>query len=139
MYFWYWPKDSPSPAMGHRHDWEGIVVWLDDPDAADPQITQLSYYQHGEARAVEPDSSNTAPDGRPQAAYFHTWPLNHTVWLSSTQGGEQPLIGWQDLTDEARHALNEGDFGAGNVGFNDHLFESYLARAWEGRGHEDDV
>ncbi|CAH1221849.1 hypothetical protein PAECIP111890_05304 [Paenibacillus sp. JJ-223] len=24
MYAWYFPKDSPSPGLGHRHDWEGI-------------------------------------------------------------------------------------------------------------------
>jgi hypothetical protein len=28
MYSWYMPKDSPSSGLGHRHDWENVVVWL---------------------------------------------------------------------------------------------------------------
>jgi hypothetical protein len=24
----YMPKDEPSTGLGHRHDWEGVVVWL---------------------------------------------------------------------------------------------------------------
>ncbi|KAE9015611.1 hypothetical protein PR003_g14472 [Phytophthora rubi] len=32
MYSWYFPKDSPSSRMGHRHDWEHVVVWINNPD-----------------------------------------------------------------------------------------------------------
>ena len=28
MYSWYMPKDSPSSGLGHRHEWENVVVWL---------------------------------------------------------------------------------------------------------------
>lgn len=28
MYSWYMPKDEPSYDLGHRHDWEGVIVWL---------------------------------------------------------------------------------------------------------------
>ncbi|GMF40046.1 unnamed protein product [Phytophthora lilii] len=38
MYSWYFPKDSPSPSMGHRHDWEHIIVWIDNPDVENPKI-----------------------------------------------------------------------------------------------------
>ncbi|KAG3242306.1 hypothetical protein PI124_g12848 [Phytophthora idaei] len=32
MYSWYFPKDSPSSRMGHRHDWEHAIVFIDNPD-----------------------------------------------------------------------------------------------------------
>ena len=57
MYAWYMPKvrnachrgvnqkltfalaqDSPSTGLGHRHDWERIVVWLDNLNEAEPTI-----------------------------------------------------------------------------------------------------
>lgn len=28
MYSWYFSKDEPSTGLGHRHDWEGVIVWL---------------------------------------------------------------------------------------------------------------
>jgi hypothetical protein len=28
MYSWYMPKDEPSAGLGHRHDWEGVIIWL---------------------------------------------------------------------------------------------------------------
>lgn len=31
MYSWYWPKDSPSTGLGHRHDWESCVVSTEHP------------------------------------------------------------------------------------------------------------
>ncbi|KAG6595819.1 Necrosis inducing-like protein NPP1 type [Phytophthora cinnamomi] len=28
MYSWYFPKDSPSTGLGHRHDWEHVIAWI---------------------------------------------------------------------------------------------------------------
>lgn len=49
MYAWYFPKDSPLPfnAFGHRHDWEGIVVWIDNPANQNPKVFSIAYSQHG--------------------------------------------------------------------------------------------
>ncbi|MCY8573922.1 NPP1 family protein, partial [Bacillus haynesii] len=49
MYAWYFPKDSPLPlkAFGHRHDWEGIVVWIDNPANQNPKMLSIAYSQHG--------------------------------------------------------------------------------------------
>ena len=33
MYAWYFPKDQIVDGggnAGHRHDWENVVVWIDD-------------------------------------------------------------------------------------------------------------
>ena len=27
------PKDEPSDGLGHRHDWEGVIIWLSSSTA----------------------------------------------------------------------------------------------------------
>ncbi|WP_197517270.1 NPP1 family protein [Microbacterium karelineae] len=127
MYAWYFPKDSPSSGFGHRHDWEHVLVWVDDPYAADPQIEKISFFRHGEYSHVDATAANTEGT-HPTIAYFHTWPLNHTIWETENVGGTQPLIGWDDLTDAARDALTTVDLGDANVSIHDAGFASHLER-----------
>ncbi|MDI3412041.1 NPP1 family protein [Bacillus sonorensis] len=47
MYSWYFPKDEASPGLGHRHDWEGIVVWVDNPANQNPKALSVAYSGHG--------------------------------------------------------------------------------------------
>ncbi|ETI39304.1 hypothetical protein F443_15123 [Phytophthora nicotianae P1569] len=47
MYSWYMPKDETLPGLGHRHDWEACVVWIDSLD--DPTIVALSASYHNYA------------------------------------------------------------------------------------------
>ncbi|MDQ0172861.1 NPP1 family protein [Paenibacillus tundrae] len=129
MYAWYFPKDSPSPGLGHRHDWEGIVVWLDNPAAANPQVLSIAYSGHGRFTNVTPNSSNMKGNN-PLISYNSTWPLNHELGITGVVGGTQPLIGWDDLTPAARDALNTTDFGSANVPMNDHNFTNNLNKAW---------
>lgn len=129
MYAWYMPKDSPSTGLGHRHDWEAAVVWIDNPAAANPQILSISYSQHGDFMNAAPSSSNTNGT-HPKIEYKSTWPINHSLFITSTAGGYQPLIGWDDLTPAARAALNSTDFGSANVPMKDANFTNNLAKAW---------
>lgn len=129
MYAWYFPKDEPSTGMGHRHDWEAAVIWVDDPAADRPKILSISYSQHGEFGNASSSSSNTSGT-HPKVEYKSIWPLNHALYLTSTVGGTQPLIGWDDLTKEARDALNNTDFGDANVPMNDSNFTNNLEKAW---------
>ncbi|KAF2454625.1 necrosis inducing protein-domain-containing protein [Lineolata rhizophorae] len=126
MYAWYFPKDEPSDGLGHRHDWESVVVWIDDPDAPEPAILGVAASAHGDySTTTSPNLSGT----RPLIRYFNTWPLDHQLGFTSTQGGEQPLIAWQSMTDAARSALENTDFGSANVPFKDANFENNLAEA----------
>ncbi|WP_110589457.1 NPP1 family protein [Microbacterium suaedae] len=127
MYAWYFPKDSPSSGLGHRHDWEHVLVWVDDPHAAEPQIEKLSFFRHGSYTHVDATTANTEGT-HPTIAYYHTWPLNHTIWETENVGGTQPLIGWDDLTAAARDALTTVDLGAANVSIHDAGFASHLER-----------
>ncbi|KAI1122781.1 NPP1-domain-containing protein [Nemania abortiva] len=127
MYSWYMPKDSPSSGLGHRHDWECIVVWLDSATATSPTIVGLSTSAHGDFDTI---TSDFPLDGtRAKIQYYSTWPLDHQLGTTSTIGGEQPLIAWENLTDAARTALENTDFGSANVPFKDANFESNLAKA----------
>lgn len=129
MYAWYMPKDSPSSGLGHRHDWEAAVIWINDPAAANPQILSIAYSQHGDFINVAPSSSNTNGT-HAKLEYKSIWPLNHALYSTSQSGGSQPLIDWNDLTAAARNALNTTDFGDANVPLKDANFTSNLANAW---------
>ncbi|WP_420852206.1 NPP1 family protein [Paenibacillus hamazuiensis] len=129
MYAWYFPKDEPSSGMGHRHDWESAVVWIDNPAAANPKILSIAASQHGNFSKAAPSSSNTN-ETHPKIEYKSIWPLNHALYITSQSGGTQPLIGWDDLTSAARNALNTTDFVDANVPFNDANFMNNIKNAW---------
>jgi hypothetical protein len=121
------PKDSPSSGLGHRHDWECIVVWLSSSDVSSAQVVGLSTSAHGN---FDTKTSNFPLDGsRPKIAYFSIWPLDHQLGTTDAVGGEQPLIAWEALTPAARTALENTDFGDGNVPFKDANFEAHLEKA----------
>ncbi|MCZ0075052.1 NPP1 family protein [Bacillus sonorensis] len=52
------------------------------------------------------------------------------MYVDSIKSGMQPLIGRDDLTPAARHALNTISFGKANVPFNDANFNNNLRKAW---------
>ncbi|KAH6676105.1 necrosis inducing protein-domain-containing protein [Plectosphaerella plurivora] len=127
MYSWYMPKDSPSHGLGHRHDWESAVVWLSSA-SADASILGVAGSAHGGYEAHT--TSDVSFDGtRPKLGYRHFWPVNHQIVFTGDQGGQQPLIAYESLTDAARRALDETNFGSANVPFNSYNFARNLERA----------
>ncbi|ORY65278.1 elicitor [Pseudomassariella vexata] len=123
MYSWYMPKDSPSSGLGHRHDWESIVVWTDTSYST---ILGVATSAHGEyATTTSPPLDGT----RAKIQYYSTWPTNHQLGTTDTKGGEQPLIAWESMTDAARTVLTNTDFGSANVPFKDANFQNNLALA----------
>ncbi|KAK4495373.1 hypothetical protein PRZ48_013704 [Zasmidium cellare] len=125
MYAWYWPKDSPSTGLGHRHDWESIVVWLSSASTT-ATLQGLAVSGHGEYEtSTSPNLSGT----RPLVRYYNTWPVNHQLGFTSSVGSEQPLVAWESLGSAAQGALEETDFGDANVPFIDANFQNNLAKA----------
>ncbi len=120
MYSWYMPKDEPSPFIGHRHDWENAVVWL---DAAGTSLDGLSVSEHGGYKSTRTPALSGS---RPLVKYVSHWPLDHALDLDTTVGSSQPLIAWESLTDAARQALSTTDFGDALVPFKDSDFQGYL-------------
>ncbi|KAH8716810.1 necrosis-and ethylene-inducing protein-like protein 1 precursor [Phaeosphaeriaceae sp. PMI808] len=126
MYSWYMPKDSPSAGLGHRHEWENIVVWLSAAsDSA--TIRGVAISAHGNyQKFTSPPLSGT----RPKIGYMSIWPVNHQLIASDKQGGEQPLIAWESMTAQARSAIENTNFGDATPSFRDSNFQSYLASAF---------
>ncbi|KAF2209457.1 hypothetical protein CERZMDRAFT_61174 [Cercospora zeae-maydis SCOH1-5] len=125
MYSWYMPKDSPSTGLGHRHDWENVVVWLSSASTS-ATLLGVSASAHGDYDVnTSPNLSGTSPLIR----YFSIFPVNHQLGFTSTQGGQQPLIAYESLTTAARNALENTDFGSANVPFKDSSFQNNLASA----------
>ncbi|KAI0753416.1 necrosis inducing protein-domain-containing protein [Daedaleopsis nitida] len=126
MYAWYMPKDEPSSGIGHRHDWESIVVWINDPHAADPTILGAAASGHGGFETTtSPNLSGTSPLIR----YYSSWPLDHQLGFTSDVGGTQPIIAYESLPNAARDALEDTDFGSANVPFKEANFQNNLQKA----------
>ncbi|PVH95809.1 necrosis-and ethylene-inducing protein-like protein 1 precursor [Periconia macrospinosa] len=126
MYSWYMPKDSPSSGLGHRHDWENIVVWLSS-ESASASIRGVAISAHGD---YDRDTSPPLDGTRPKIGYQSVWPVNHQLIPTDDQGGQQPLIAWESMTPAARSAIENTDFGAATPSFRDSNFQNYLASAW---------
>ncbi|KAL5425027.1 hypothetical protein PMIN04_002841 [Paraphaeosphaeria minitans] len=73
MYSWYMPKDSPGPGLGHRHDWENIVVWLSSASTT-ATVRGVAISAHGDYQKPSPPSL----DGTSQ---LHTFSLFSTRFL----------------------------------------------------------
>ncbi|KAK7190592.1 hypothetical protein PSPO01_03567 [Paraphaeosphaeria sporulosa] len=130
MYSWYMPKDSPGPGLGHRHDWENIVVWLSSAStsatvrgvAISAHGTTIRYWRH---RMLIWTTGT-----RPKIGYISYYPVNHQLISTTDLGGEQPLIAWESMTAAARTAIENTDFGSATPSFRDSNFQTYLADAF---------
>jgi len=128
MYSWYMPKDEPSSGLGHRHDWEGVVVWLTDSTATtSSNIVAVCPSAHGNWDCST--DAFTLDGTSPLIQYESIWPLDHSCGLTSTVGGQQPLIAWESLPTVAQTALDTTDFGSAIVPFIDAHFETNLGNA----------
>jgi hypothetical protein len=124
----YMPKDEPSDGLGHRHDWEGAIVWLSSSTSTTAgNILAVCPSAHGgwDCSTNGYSLSGTSP----LIKYESIWPVDHSMWLTSTVGGMQPLIAWESLPAVAQTALANTDFGSANVPFIDSNFNANLAKA----------
>ncbi|KAG4444134.1 hypothetical protein IFR05_000363 [Cadophora sp. M221] len=127
MYSWYMPKDSPSKGLGHRHEWEGVIVWLvSNSSTSASNILAVCPSAHGDWNCSKLFLlSGTGP----LVSYFSIWPVNHQMWLGAEKGGQQPLIAWESLPDAAKNALQTTNFGSATVPFKDSTFAGNIAKA----------
>jgi len=120
MYAWYMPKDSPSAGLGHRHEWEGVIIWLASATSTSAtNILAVCPSAHGKWNC----SKTFRRTGTGVwIAYFGFWPIDHSMWIGNRQGGQQPLIAWESLPSVARDALQTTNFGSATVPFKDSTF-----------------
>ncbi|KAI8932410.1 hypothetical protein NX059_010596 [Plenodomus lindquistii] len=126
MYSWYMPKDSPSTGLGHRHDWENIVVWLSSASTT-ATLRGIAISAHGD---YEKTTTPSLSGSRPKIGYISYFPVNHQLIGTGDQGGEQPVIAWESMTAAARSAIENTNFGDATPSFRDSNFQSYLADAF---------
>lgn len=75
-YSWYMPKDSPSDGLGHRHEWEGVIIWLSSATATTAaNVVAVCPSAHGgwECSTTDYTLSGTSP----LVKYESIWPINH--------------------------------------------------------------
>ncbi|KAE8909201.1 hypothetical protein PF005_g9115 [Phytophthora fragariae] len=141
MYAWYFPKDVYPGAFfmtGHRHHWISTVVWLDNPAlAVSTSLPDGSY-------AIEKNTPSTC-DGiscpppfsehinlsNPVLVYGVPESGGTSLGLTTWKIGDfQDLVMWDQLTETARSALNDTDFGEkAKVPFIDANFNANLETA----------
>ncbi|EGZ11337.1 necrosis inducing-like protein NPP1 type, partial [Phytophthora sojae] len=138
MYAWYFPKDTNLYLRGVRHDWVSAIVWLDNPALANQTLIGVSFSSGGasyggfhldRSRMWDGYVDGTHPKMEYSAA--DTRSGYHTIDASEDVGDFQDLIHWSQLTEEARNALETGDFGSDTpVPFNNANFKKNLERGF---------
>ncbi|KAJ3469655.1 hypothetical protein MRS44_003720 [Fusarium solani] len=130
MYAWYFPKDQPNAGNvvgGHRHDWENVVVWIDNPDNANPRIVGFAASGHGDySRTTNPIREGD----KVKVEYFTQLGLNHALQMSNTRGDTHWLLQWESMDARSRNALQNANFGKANVPFKDGNFFNNLDKAF---------
>lgn len=117
LYSWYFPKDEPSlvesaVGIGHRHDWEGIVVWLSG-ESLDAELLGVAASAHGDySTSTDPSLSGNGPLIR---YYTELSILDHSLGFTETVGGQQPLIAWESMPTVAQDALANKDWGGESI------------------------
>ncbi|KAF1786981.1 hypothetical protein JG687_00017433 [Phytophthora cactorum] len=101
-----------------RHDWANVVVWIDNSALEPAKILGVSL-----SKSTDHNSTGTTT----LRALLCWFPIRH-IWVLPPD--YQDLIMWEQLTEEARVALNATDFGKSKVPFNDDNFENTLEKAW---------
>ncbi|KAK7061126.1 dihydrolipoamide dehydrogenase precursor [Paramarasmius palmivorus] len=88
-YAWYFPKDEISTGIGHRHDWEGAVVFL-DPNTH--HIDGVAASAHGHWRKY-PNPGGVNVDGTRVKLQYSAEPVINSHALDLTdKGGDLGLL-----------------------------------------------
>lgn len=111
------PKDEPSEVegalgVGHRYDWENLVVVLSEESSSATLVGMAASY-HGDYVACSGPACDDYLDGNsPLIRYYTAYDiLDHSLGFTSTVGGQQPLVAWDELPTVAQTALASKDWG----------------------------
>ena len=131
MYAWYFPKDQPAAGNvvgGHRHDWESVVVWIDNPANTNPRMLGSAASSHG---SFKPSANPNRRGNNVLVEYFTRFPTNHELQFTNTIGRSYSISDWGAMPEPAKKALENGAaFGSANVPFRPDNFFSNLNKAW---------
>lgn len=132
MYTWFAPKDETGVGGGHRYEWEGAVIWVNNPNVPDAKMVGGAVSAHHGWKTT----TNIAGDvsfyqGHPLCKYYVDTAVfgTHRIGWTDKVGGLQPAVAWEQLPAPARNALLSTDWGHATFmlgyGFVDHLANAY--------------
>lgn len=136
MYALYFEKDQAlanSSIGGHRHDWEHVVVWVQNG-----QAQYVSTSNHGDFTVHSVDQIRW--DGTHPKIVYHKDGLSTHCFRAANSNDEPPendyhtwqlpdLVGWNGYPAGLRDKLSQYDFGSANFGLKDGNFNSHLETA----------
>ncbi|MGK3940942.1 NPP1 family protein [Streptomyces caeruleatus] len=134
IYASYFEKDEASPGIGHRHDWECMVVWVKEGDALP---SYLSASAHG-GFSTHPIADVPMNGQRVEAVYHKDGASTHAFRFA--KWGETPendtgawhqenLLTWDNMASNLRGILNASDWGDANFPLQDSKFADHLNKA----------
>lgn len=138
MYAYYFPKDNGFiiPSIGHRHDWEHVIVFIQNlGNEATEEIVGAAYSAHGGVSVT----GNPNRDGK---QIYINYAFNGSVTHSFTEGNEgsntnHVLISYNRIPQAARDTLDNQDFGNAIVPFRNSgdRFNSRIQQAADALGY----
>lgn len=134
IYASYFEKDEASTGIGHRHDWESIVVWVKQ-GADTPSYLSASAHGDFDTKAV----ADAPMSGRRVKVVYHKDGVS-THCFRFAKSGETPendsgdwhqenLLTWDDMASNLRDVLNASDWGKANFPLQDAKFDDHLNKA----------
>lgn len=117
MYSWFMPKDEPSLleslfGVGHRYDWENVVIVLTS-ESTDATLVGMAASYHGDYNVCSGSDCDDYLDGNnPLIKYYSAYEiLDHSLGFTTTVGGTEPLIAWDELPTVSQDGLTDKDWG----------------------------
>lgn len=136
VYASYFEKDQATlgpAAIGHTHDWEHVVVWINDNQVKYVSVSQHNTYQVAASSSVRFDGTH------PKIVYHKDGVSTHDFRFAN--GNDEPaenatggwffprLVGWNGYPEGYRDKLMNADFGSATIKITDGTFNSTLANS----------
>jgi hypothetical protein len=114
-----------TPVIGHRYEWENVVVWVENGEVIAASFSRHSGYEI--LRASEIVMSGTAVS----VAYGSRDDQTHSFWPGSGSGSPMPApVSLASVTDAARATFNSpGTWGGIDFPERNDNFETKLTKA----------
>lgn len=122
MYAYYFAKDHAlwGGLGGHRHDWEHVVIWIDDNE----EVISAAYSSHG-------DYSKTASPlmlGSNIVVKYSASFTTHSLFEADSTNSisQENLVSYDNLSDNIRANLDGNDWGNAVFPLKSSKFSGYL-------------
>ncbi|MEU6374853.1 NPP1 family protein [Streptomyces sp. NPDC046909] len=137
MYGLYFEKDQAlanSSIGGHRHDWEHVVIWVQNGAVQYVSTSNHGSFTVSAASSVRFDGTHAKVVYHKDGASTHCFRLagSNDEPPENEKGTWQypPLVGWNGYPSTAvRDKLSAYDFGSANFGLKDANFAAHLTSA----------